>query len=210
MRSARSSKHLLVLRAGYFKCLASVKWRAAIWQSRILSRRERRRSSNNQCKHRTSGSTQFYKAVARPASKHQRRSPAHIMSYPGAESAVYKQNPVDSGKQGPINDGSHPSTEVIPQRRIICERNISVQQYSTGRHLASIASSPRINCVCNKVRKTIVSIAAAFVACSFTFKMVDQSEAPILKLQRATINASCTRIRTYVDSIAAINPSTMA
>jgi len=40
--------------------------------------------------------------------------------------------------------------------------------------------------------------------------MIDQSEAPILKLQRATIKASCTRIRIYVDSIAAISPSTVA
>ena len=66
------AKTFLVLRAGYFKYLASVKWRAAIWQSikDTTSRRERRRSSNNQCKHRTNGSTQFYKAVARPASKH--------------------------------------------------------------------------------------------------------------------------------------------
>ena len=40
--------------------------------------------------------------------------------------------------------------------------------------------------------------------------MVDQSEAPILKRQRATIKASCTHIRTYVDSIAAISPSIVA
>jgi len=37
--------------------------------------------------------------------------------------------------------------------------------------------------------------------------MVDQPETPILKRQRATIKASCTRIRTYVKSIAAISPS---
>jgi len=39
---------------------------------------------------------------------------------------------------------------------------------------------------------------------------VDQSEATILKRQRATIKASCTRIRTYVESIAAISPSIVA
>ena len=40
--------------------------------------------------------------------------------------------------------------------------------------------------------------------------MVDQSEATILKRQRATIKASCTHIRIYVESIAAISPSIMA
>ena len=40
--------------------------------------------------------------------------------------------------------------------------------------------------------------------------MVDQSEVPILKRQRATIKASYTRIRIYVDLIAAINSSTVA
>jgi len=40
--------------------------------------------------------------------------------------------------------------------------------------------------------------------------MVDQSEAPILKRQRATIKASYTLIRIYVDLIAAINSSTVA
>jgi len=105
VRSARLPTHLLILRAGYFKYLASVKWRAAIWQSTkdTTSRRERRRSSNNQCKHRTSGSTQFYKAIAKPASKHQRRSPAHITSYPGAESAFYERNPVNGRKQDLID-----------------------------------------------------------------------------------------------------------
>ena len=39
--------------------------------------------------------------------------------------------------------------------------------------------------------------------------MVDQSEAAILKRQRATIKI-CMRIRTYVESIAAINPSIVA
>jgi len=106
----------LVLRAGYFKYLVSVKWRATIWQSikDTTSRWERRRSSNNQCKHRTSGSTQFYKAVARPTSKLQRCNLAHITSYPGAESAFYERNLVDGGKQGPIQtacNGSHPSTK---------------------------------------------------------------------------------------------------
>ncbi|XP_012060677.1 PREDICTED: uncharacterized protein LOC105623913 [Atta cephalotes] len=45
---------------------------------------------------------------------------------------------------------SRRATEVIPQRRNICERNVSVQQRSIGKHLASIASPPRINCVRNK------------------------------------------------------------
>ena len=40
--------------------------------------------------------------------------------------------------------------------------------------------------------------------------MVDQSEATILKRQRATIKASCTRIRTYVELIVAISPSIVA
>jgi len=38
-------------------------------------------------------------------------------------------------------------------------------------------------------------------------KMVDQPEVATLKRQRATIKAACTRIRTYVESIAAIAPS---
>jgi len=37
--------------------------------------------------------------------------------------------------------------------------------------------------------------------------MIDQSEVMILKRQRVTIKTSCTRIRIYVESIAAINPS---
>jgi len=40
--------------------------------------------------------------------------------------------------------------------------------------------------------------------------MIDQLEATILKRQRATIKASCTRIRTYVESIVAISPSIVA
>jgi len=40
--------------------------------------------------------------------------------------------------------------------------------------------------------------------------MIDQSEAMILKRQRAIIKTSCTRIRIYVESIAAINPSIVA
>jgi len=51
------------------------------------------------------------KAAARPASKHQRRSPAHIMSYSDAESIFCERNPVD-GKRGPIQmtcNGSHSS-----------------------------------------------------------------------------------------------------
>jgi len=47
-------------------------------------------------------------------------------------------------------------------------------------------------------------------AFAFAFKMVDQSEATILKRQRTTIKASCTRIRTYVESIATISPSIVA
>ena len=125
VRSARSPKHLLVLRAGYFKCLASEVASSNLAVKDTTSRRERHRSSN-QCKHRTSGSIQFYKAIARPASKHQRRSPAHITSYPGAESAFYEQNPVDGGKQDPIDDVQRKSSLNHHLRRIICERNISV------------------------------------------------------------------------------------
>jgi len=40
--------------------------------------------------------------------------------------------------------------------------------------------------------------------------MIDQSEAAILKRQRATIKASCTLIRTYVESFAAISPLIVA
>jgi len=42
------------------------------------------------------------------------------------------------------------------------------------------------------------------------FKMVDKPEASILKRQRATIKASCTHIRTYIESIAAISSSIVA
>ena len=51
------------------------------------------------------------------------------------------------------------------------------------------------------------------VACTRSYlhsRMVDQLEATILKRQRTTIKASCTRIRTYVESIAAISPSIVA
>ena len=111
VRSARSPKHLLVLRAGYFKCLASEVASSNLAVKNTTSRRERCRSSNNQCKHRTSGSIQFYKAIARPASKHQRRSPAHITSYPRRISILR----AESCGRRKTRPNRRRATEVIPQ-----------------------------------------------------------------------------------------------
>jgi len=151
VRAARSPTFLWSFEPDIVKYLTSVKWRAAIWQSNkdISSRRNKRRSIRNQCKRQHT----IHKAVARPVSKHQRRSLAHITSYPDEESIFYEQNPVDGGKQ---DQSRRHATEV---NDIICERNISVQQRSIGRHLTSIAFPPRINCVRNKIRKIIVSVA---------------------------------------------------
>jgi len=162
VRAARSPTFLWSFEPDTVKYLTSVKWRAAIWQSNkdISSRRNKRRSISNQCKRQHT----IHKAVARPVSKHQRRSLAHITSYPDEESIFYEQNP-RRRKTRPIQTTCNGS-----QWRIICESNISVQQRSIGRHLASIAFPPRINCVRNKIRKTIVSVAnqvlfAPSVAC---------------------------------------------
>jgi len=217
VHAARSPTFLWSFEPDSVKYLASVKWRAVIWQSDkgISSRRDKRRNSSTQCKHHISGSTQFYKVAARPASKHQRRSWAHITSYPDAES-ILRANPVDGGKQGSIQT----TCNAILQRRNICERNVSVQQRSTGRHLASIASPPiLINCVRNKIRKTIVSVAnqvpfAASVAYTRSYLhsrwSTNQKRRYLSDSVRGTIKASCTRIRTYVESIAAISPSIVA
>jgi len=101
LHAARSPTFLWFFEPDSVKHLASVKWRVAIWQSdKVISDlRDKRRSSSNQCKRRTSGSTQFNKRLA---SKHQRRSPAHIMSYPDAISTFCERNPVYGLKQGSI------------------------------------------------------------------------------------------------------------
>jgi len=124
------------------------------------------------------------KAAAKFASKHQRRSPAHVTLYPDAVATFCKRNPVDDGKQS-----RRRATETISQRRSTCERNVSNNARLEGiQHL----SSSRINYVRNKVKKTIVSVAK-FPSLRPLRTRVHiciqdgRLEATILKRQRATI-----------------------
>ena len=94
------------------------------------------------------------KVVARPASKHQNRSQAHITSYPDAILMFCERNPVRRRKTRPNPDNVQrkPSLNgATSARETFCPTTLDWK--------ASIASSSRINCVHNKVRKTIASIA---------------------------------------------------
>jgi len=102
MCSAKSPTFLWSFKPDTVKYLASVKWRAAIWQSiKDTHRDEKGVAIATISASVASWQHIIYKAVARPASK-QRRSPAHITSYPDEESTFYERNPADGGKQGPI------------------------------------------------------------------------------------------------------------
>ena len=156
-RAARSLTFLWSFEPDSVKYLALVKWRAAIWQSNkdIFSSRRKKRSS--------SGSTQFLKQSQGPHLSI--RDAVRFILRRILTKNQHFTNGILSTAENKAQ--SRRATEVIPQRRIICERK---QQRSTGRHLASIASPPRINCVRNKERKTIVSVAnqvlsATSVAC---------------------------------------------
>jgi len=141
-RAARSLTFLWSFEPDSVKAL--VKWRATIWQSNkdISSRRKKRSSS---------GSTQFLKQSQGPHLSI--RDAARFILRRILTKNQHFTNGILSTAENKAQ--SRRATEVIPQRCIICERK---QQRSTGRHLASIASPARINCVRNKERKTIISL----------------------------------------------------
>ena len=165
----------LVLRARYsqvFSLNEVTSSNLAVKQRYLI---ETKQASQHQCKHRTSDSTQFIKQPQDP--RLSIRDAARLIL---RHILAQNQHCTSGMSMAENKTQSRCSTEVIPQRRNICERNISVQQRSTGEHLASIASPPRLNCVRNKVRKTIVRCQSGFLrrvrcvyACAFTFKMVD-------------------------------------
>jgi len=156
LHAARSPTFFWSFESDFVKYLASVKRRAAICQTRLSPRDETSVAiSVPEAAHSS------IKAAAMPVSETQPGS-YYVISW---QYQCFTSGILLMAENK--NQSRWRATEVIP-RRSICERNVSVQQRSTGRHPVSIASPSRINCVRNKVRKTIVSANqvrfAAFIA----------------------------------------------
>ena len=157
-----------------------MKWRAAIWQTRVSHRDKCRKQDKQQSVQVTAHNS--IKQPQGPRLSIRDAARRHILTQNqrfASEILSTAENKVQFRRR---------AMEVIPQRRNICERNVSVQQRSTGKHLASIASSSRINCVRNKEdhclrcqSSSLRRVRCVHVTFVFAFKMVDHSEAAILK-----------------------------